>query len=71
MLWIFKLFEWVFSLILQDPKALLPLGGSVRMEVSIAFLRMVSLFGFAFGVTAHYLAPEGRSMPMRFEESDP
>ena len=42
-----------------------------RVEVSSALLRMASLFGFAFGVAAHGLAPEGRSVPMRFEESDP
>ena len=46
-----------------------PSGGWV--EVSSALLRMASLFGFAFGVTAHNLAREGRSVPMRFEESDP
>lgn len=40
-------------------------------EVSSALLRMASLFGFAFGLAAHDLAPEGRSVPMRFEESDP
>lgn len=42
-----------------------------RVEVSSALLRMASLFGFAFGVAAHDLAQEGRSVPMRFEESDP
>ncbi len=42
-----------------------------RVEVSSALLRMASLFGFAFGVAAHGLAPEGRSVPMRFEESNP
>ena len=41
------------------------------MEVSFASLSMVSLFGFAFGVTAVHSALEGRSVPMRFEESDP
>ena len=60
-----------FFLILQDPQALLPPGGSVRVEVSFASLSMVSFFGFAFGVTAVHSAPEGRSVPMRFEESDP
>ena len=50
-------------------RTLSPSGGWV--EVSSALLRMTSLFGFAFGVAAHDLAPEGRSVPMRFEESDP
>lgn len=50
-------------------RTLSPSGGWV--EVSSALLRMASLFGFAFGVAAHDLAQERRSVPMRFEESDP
>ena len=48
-----------------------PSRGSARVEVSSSLLRMASLFGFAFGVAAHPSASEGRSVPMRFEESDP
>ena len=50
-------------------RTLSPSGGWV--EVSSSLLRMASLFGFAFGVAAHPSASEGRSVPMRFEESDP